>query len=93
MEKIKEHWENHAGTYGWAGLAAYIIAYDVLAPETLTHAAERGLDHSKAMRVAVWAGAGIVAGHVLRVYPREYDPLQRTADYIGGLISGSAKNS
>jgi hypothetical protein len=78
METLK----NHAGTIGWGLLAAYVIAWDVLAPETLSHAVDRALDH-KAMKYVAWGVGGIVSGHLFNVIPEKLDPIQQGANYVG----------
>ena len=78
---IREHFTENAGTYGWLGLAAYVIAFDVLAPETLSSAADRALEHDY-MKWVAWAAGGIVTGHVFNIIPEQIDPIQRTADFI-----------
>ena len=80
-----------SGTLGWAGLAGYVIAWDVFAPETLSHAVDRYLDHDYKKYIA-WGVGGIVTGHVFNIFPDKYDPLQRTADYLGGLVSRDTNN-
>lgn len=77
------------GTLGWVGLAGYVIAWDIFAPETLSAAADRALEH-RAMKYVAWGLGGAVTAHVLNLVNPKYDPIQRTADYIGDLY-GRAK--
>lgn len=59
--------ESRAGNYGWVGLAAGVIAWDVLAPETLSSAADRYLKHPIGKYIALGATA-IVAAHVVNAF-------------------------
>lgn len=75
----------HAGTIGWIGLAAYVIAWDLLAPETLSAAADRALEHNY-MKYVAWGLGGIVTGHVLNVIPDKVDPIQKLANFVGDRL-------
>lgn len=66
--------ESHAGTYGWIALGAYVLAWDIVAPETLSGAVDRALDHPVG-RIAAIGGVAIVGAHLLNVIPEQYDPL------------------
>jgi len=63
----------HAGTLGWVGLAAGVVAFDVLAPETLSHAVDRALERPYGRYAAIGAIA-VTAAHLLNVIPKGYDP-------------------
>ena len=73
--------KNHAGTIGWAGLAAYVIAWDILAPETLSSAVDRALDHN-VMKYLAFATGGIISAHLFNIVPERYDPIQQSANFV-----------
>jgi hypothetical protein len=73
--------KEHAGDIGWGLLAAGVIAWDVLAPETLSGAVDRYLEHPKGKYLA-WAAGGIVTGHVLNIIPPKYDIIHLIADRL-----------
>lgn len=56
------------GEYGWAGLAAYVFIWDTFAPESLSRALWRGLEHptSRPLVVACWMW---VSSHLLLKRP------------------------
>ena len=66
-----------SGTYGWALLGGFVLAWDLLAPETLSSAADRALEHPVGKFVAYGVGAVTVA-HVFNVFDQlgleKYDP-------------------
>ena len=74
---------SHAGNWGWAGITAGVIAWDTLAPETLSHAVDRYLEHPVGKVLAVGAIA-ITAGHLLNVFEKYNvpDPIQETANFV-----------
>lgn len=65
--------ESHSGTVGWACLAGFVLAWDVLAPETLSGAVDRALDHPVGRIVAI-GGVAVTGAHLLNVLPEAYDP-------------------
>lgn len=67
--------KEHIGTVGIIGLAAYVAAWDLSAPETITHAFKR---YHVAARVGIVAVTG---AHLLGLIPREYDPFYWTIDH------------
>lgn len=77
----------HLGTVGWIGLSAYVLAWDILAPETLSGAVDRALEHKTAKYVA-WAVGGVVTAHLFNLIPEEYDLLQQASDFIGERVRG-----
>lgn len=72
---------SHAGTYGWIALGAYVAAFDLLSPETLSSAVDRALEH-KTMRYLAIGGTALVGAHLLNFIKPEYDPLIITADLV-----------
>lgn len=73
--------ESKCGTIGWGLLAAGVIAWDVLAPETLSHAVDRALEH-KTMRYVAWGVGGIVTAHLFNVVKEEHDLVLIGADAV-----------
>ena len=63
----------NSGTTGWAALAVGVVAWDLLADETLTGAFRRAHD-SPVSRVIVMAAWGILTGHLFSVLPVRVDP-------------------
>jgi hypothetical protein len=59
--------ESKAGTYGWALLGIGVLAWDILAPETLSSAADRALEHPVGKYVALGATA-LVGAHVVNLF-------------------------
>lgn len=82
MESENNFLPSTCGTIGWIGLAGCVIAWDVLAPETLSHAVDRALEHPS-MKYVSWAVGGIVSGHLFNLIPERFDPIQQTANFIG----------
>lgn len=74
-EGITEHRKEHAGSYGWALLGAGVLAWDVFAPQTLSSAYDRYLEHPVKRVLAVGAVA-VTASHLLNLLPEQYDPIQ-----------------
>jgi hypothetical protein len=75
----RTHNETTNGTYGWLALGAFVLAWDLLAEETLTHAAKRGLENQHT-RPIVAAGIGITALHLLQVIPEHLDPFHQLVE-------------
>lgn len=86
--------ESHAGDYGWAGVTAGVILWDTLAPETLSHAVDRYLEHPVGRVLAVGAIA-ITSGHLLNLFEKYNipDPIQETANFVSGSIRKAIKGS
>jgi hypothetical protein len=63
-----------AGTVGWALLGAGVVAWDIFAPETLSSAVDRALEH-KTMRYVAIGGVALVGAHLLNIFPEEHDPI------------------
>ena len=55
------------GLLGWIGLAAYILVWDLTAPETLTSTAQRN-------RLATAIVGAVVLAHLLDLLPPSIDP-------------------
>lgn len=67
---------SRAGTAGWVALGAGVVAWDVLAPETLSDAFGRGCATrpGKAVTIMGWA---VLTAHLFDVLPKRVDPLYR----------------
>lgn len=63
-----------AGTAGWLGLAAAVVAWDLLAPETLSSAFRRSRT-GPVRRVVIGAAWAVLTAHLFEVFPPEHDPL------------------
>ena len=62
-----------SGGIGWLGIATGVVAWDIMAPESLTHAFHRGMENPRT-RPLVLGALAITAAHLLEVIPRQYDP-------------------
>lgn len=62
----------HGGAKGWCLIAGVVLAWDVLAGETLSCAFLRHRSHP--LTVLAWGG---LTAHLFGVIPRRYDPLAR----------------
>lgn len=77
-------------TIAWAGLAAGVVAYDLLCPpgETLSEGVDRALE-TRTGRVLALGSIAIVATHLANVLPQRCDPLhQMTKWKVVELITG-----
>lgn len=75
--------ETLVGTIGWAGLTAGVVAWDVLASETLSSAYDRYLEHSVKKWLAI--GSVVMTGAHLLNIPEHFgipDPIEETATFI-----------
>lgn len=68
-------------TYGWMGLTAGVILWDALAPQTLSSAYDRYLEHP-VKRIAAIGAVALTGAHLLNVLPPQLDPIQRVGDYV-----------
>lgn len=69
------------GTIGWAGLTAYVLAWDMFATETLSGAFGRAVLHPRA-RWPVVLSWTITTAHLFGVLPSRYDPLARVGRVV-----------
>lgn len=76
----------HAGDIGWGILVAGVVAWDVLAPETLSSAADRYLKHPVGKYIALGATA-IVAAHVINLFDNYDipDPLLKANEFLHAI--------
>lgn len=74
--------ESRAGNWGWAGLVAGVIAWDVLAPETLSNAVDRYMEKPLG-RLACLGVVALTGAHLLNIMPEEYDVVNKIGDGLG----------
>lgn len=67
------------GDLGWGFLVTGVVAWDVLAPETLSSAYDRYMEHPLKRIIAVGAVA-ITGAHLLNLLPRQIDPIQQLSE-------------
>lgn len=62
-------------TWGWLGLATYVVGWDLLAPETLSQGFEDAWRHPRRrwQLLAAWV---FVTAHLFVVLPKRVDPLR-----------------
>lgn len=86
--------ETKSGTLAWAGLAAYVLAWDCYAltrkKETLTSAFERAITHPIA-RLPVALLWGVTTLHLFRLMPKKYDPFHVITMWVGETFAGGNK--
>lgn len=63
--------DRHIGAIGWVCLAGFVLAWDVLSPETLSTVFGRHRKHP--LVVAAWA---VTTAHLFGVLPKRYDPFR-----------------
>jgi len=83
MEISKEN----ISTAGWIGLTAGVIAFDVLAPQTLSTAFDRYLEHPTRKWLAIGSVA-LVGSHLLNL-PDHFDipdPITIVADKVANRL-------
>ena len=73
--------ESHIGTVGWCFIGGFVLAWDVLAPETLSHAVDRALEHPIGRYAAIGAVA-ITGAHLLNIIPEQYDPFPKALHFL-----------
>lgn len=72
-----------SGVYGWAAIAGFVVAWDVLAPESLSHAFERARESENPLvRIAAIGGLAITAAHLMGAISRDYDPFYLLVDRV-----------
>lgn len=82
--------ESHIGTKGWMILGAFVVAWDIFAPETLSGAVDRALEHPVGKYAAI-GGVAITGAHLLNLLPEPIDPfvqsfkfLDRVREHVSG---------
>ena len=76
-----------ASEKAWLGLAAGVIAYDVLCPEgeTLSEGVDRALERP-VYRTVTMGAIAIVGAHLINILPTKIDPLHHVLRVIQGYI-------
>lgn len=73
------------GSWSWAGLACYVIAYDVWAiktnRQTLSAAFYKAVANPSGRYGVILAWA-YLSGHLFKILPRRYDPIYRLAERL-----------
>lgn len=57
----------HAGDIAWLGVATFVLAWDLTAPETMSNAMDRYLEHPVGKYLAIGAVA-LTGAHLLNLY-------------------------
>ena len=70
---MKQPWHKSGGV-GWLAITAVVVAWDLLAPETLSTAFRRGAA-TPAGRAAVIGSWAILTAHLFAVIPQRADPV------------------
>lgn len=70
-----------SGTLGWAAIGAAVLAWDVLAPETLTSAFRRGAENGHTRPLVIGA-LGVSAAHLMGLIPERADPFCLVLNHI-----------
>jgi hypothetical protein len=74
---LTEEQQRMVGHLGWAALAGSVLAWDVVAPESLSHAFARGLEnrYTRPLVIGAWA---VTTAHLFRRLPEKADPFLLT---------------
>ena len=84
MERNKYNPDSRGGGYGWLALGAGVLAYDILANETLSNSFRRGIEsENKAVRAGVYGLGALTVAHLLDVVPERVDPIDNIASGLG----------
>lgn len=76
--------EGHSGTYGWAAIGLFVLAFDYLSEESLTHAFHRGIENPRS-RAFVLGTLAVTSLHLLDLIPHspvELDPFYLLIDRV-----------
>lgn len=80
------------GAAGWGCIAAFTVAFDVLAEQTLSDAYKNAREHENSLiRAATIGGLAVTAFHLLDVIPEKVDPFDRsisTLRHCLGRVAG-----
>lgn len=69
----RTHNETAVGRWGWLGIASFVVAWDMLAEETLTHCFRRGLENPQS-RPLVYGALALTSMHLCHKLPDAIDP-------------------
>lgn len=76
-----------SGGFGWLALAAGVVTWDILAPETLSDAFRRAHSHPVSA-IMVGASWGVLTAHLFGVIPENADPIHVASVKVRGLCHG-----
>jgi hypothetical protein len=80
--------DSRTGTAGWAAIGSFVIAFDLLSKESLTHAFERARESESVPIKALALGTlAVTTAHLVGVIPRQVDPFYRILDRISFTTS------
>jgi len=82
--------ESHIGTVGWACIGAFVVAWDVYAPETLSGAVDRALEHPVGKYAAI-GGVAVTGAHLLNLLPEQVDPFVQSFRLLDNVRSRVAQ--
>jgi hypothetical protein len=85
QEAMDAELQRHIGNVGWAVVGATVLAWDVMAPETLSAAFGRGLDNPRT-RPLVIGGLAITGAHLMRAIPERYDPFHYVTHFLSDKL-------
>ena len=73
------------GNVGWLIMLVYIIAWDILAPETLSDAFYKAFQHPfhKWWLIVVWV---VITLHLFKLVPKRYDLIHIVTDWVKGWL-------
>ncbi len=87
--------ESHAGTIAWAVVGTFVVAWDLTAPESMSQAVDRALEHPVGKYAAIGAVA-LTGAHLLNLYQHfdieHLDPFRvaaNTLEYVRDKVRGS----
>ena len=76
------------GTAGWAAIGGFVVAFDLLSNESLTHAFERARESDNmAVKALALGTLAVTTAHLVGVIPRQVDPFYRILDRISSTTS------
>lgn len=82
--------DSRLGMAGWAAIGAFVVAFDRLSPESLTHAFARGREHESRLIRAATVGAAVVTfAHLMDWIDHRVDPFYLFIDKTGGGNEGT----
>lgn len=76
---MKPPWHK-TGWPGWAVLAVGVLAWDLLAPESMSHAFRRTRQHPASFVAAAVTWTYLTA-HLFEIIPRDYDVLDLAVEF------------
>lgn len=83
--RVRSVEESHSATLGWAAIGAGVLAWDLMAPETLSEAVDRSL---KKHRTTTVLAVSATALHLLNLIPERVDPIHQIGKRARNKIRG-----